>query len=134
SSCERGLHQVSGVEKRDHYVTVISNLDQTIDINPDTKEILKLLDFGSICILCGIYPTVEMNFKTPQGSSCERGLHQVSGVEKRDHYVTVISNLDQTIDINPDTKEILKLLDFGSICILCGIYPTVEMNFKTPQG
>lgn len=62
------------------------------------------------------------------------GLHQVSGIEKIDHYVTVISCLDQSLDVNPETKEILKTVDFGSICICCGIYPIVEINFKTPHG
>uniref|UniRef100_A0A8C7ESL1 Uncharacterized protein n=1 Tax=Neovison vison TaxID=452646 RepID=A0A8C7ESL1_NEOVI len=64
--------QQEETESRDNCVPEVSALDQEInEVESDTKEILKFLEYGSMCNLQFTQPTVRMNFKhhvDPNGS------------------------------------------------------------------
>ncbi|VCX19804.1 unnamed protein product [Gulo gulo] len=56
---------------------------------------------------------------------------QQEETESRDNCVPEVSALDQEInEVEPDTKEILKFLESGSMSNMQFTQPTVRMNFK----
>uniref|UniRef100_A0A2K6D341 Small ribosomal subunit protein eS17 n=1 Tax=Macaca nemestrina TaxID=9545 RepID=A0A2K6D341_MACNE len=61
--------------------------------------------------------------------------HLMKRIQRGPVRVPEVSALDQEIiEVDPDTKEMLTLLDFGSLSNLQVTQPTVGMNFKTPRG
>ncbi|XP_008297625.1 40S ribosomal protein S17-like [Stegastes partitus] len=57
--------------------------------------------------------------------------------ERRDNYVPevcFICFICLICLVDPDTKEMLKMLDFGGLSNLQVTQPALGMNFKTPRG
>merc|ERR1712112_432877 len=56
--------------------------------------------------------------------------------ERRDNYVPEISALEMTdiIEVDPDTKDMLKAMDFGNIQGLQVTQPINTVNYRGPGG
>merc|ERR1719292_134051 len=55
--------------------------------------------------------------------------------ERRDNYVPEVSYIDQQdlIEVDPDTKEMLKMLDMNGITNLQVVQPTATVNWREPR-
>ncbi|CAD7683910.1 unnamed protein product [Nyctereutes procyonoides] len=104
-------------------------------------EILHVPDSNShtnkhVCEEIAVIPSKKLHsniasYVTHLMQRIERGLNR----ERRENYVAEVSVLDQEIiEVNPDTKEMLKFLDFGSLSNVQVTQPVVGMNSKTLHG
>merc|ERR1712113_385521 len=55
--------------------------------------------------------------------------------ERRDNYVPEVSYIDQqdVLEVDPDTKEMLKALDMNGITNLQVVQPTATVNWREPR-
>merc|ERR1711990_938087 len=55
--------------------------------------------------------------------------------ERRDNYVPEVSYIDQqdVLEVDPDTKEMLKSLDMAGITNLQVVQPTAAVNWREPR-
>jgi len=55
--------------------------------------------------------------------------------ERRDNYVPEVSYIDQqdVLEVDPDTKEMLKSLDMAGITNLQVVQPTATVNWREPR-
>merc|ERR1739838_1024257 len=115
------------------------------------KYYMKLtLDFHSnkrVCEEVAIIPSKRLRnqiagFATHLMKRIQRGL--VRGIsiklqeeerERRDNYVPEVSYIDQqdVLEVDPDTKEMLKSLDMAGITNLQVVQPTATVNWREPR-